>query len=94
MSEDSVPRGKTFTLIVVSGNGDPAAANGAVFSALETAGTYLVRGEKGENMDEHRCKNCGGDAADTYELLIRSRNHQEVPLCEECHEAIRAELAE
>lgn len=45
-------------------------------------------------MDEHRCKNCGGDAADTYELLIRSRNHQEVPLCEECHEAIRAELAE
>jgi NAD-dependent SIR2 family protein deacetylase len=43
-------------------------------------------------MTEHRCTNCGSTAADTYELLIRSRSHEEVPLCEACHEAIRAEL--
>lgn len=45
-------------------------------------------------MDEHRCTNCGDAADGTYELLIRSRNHEEVPLCEACHGAIRAELDE
>lgn len=43
-------------------------------------------------MGEHRCKNCGDAADDTYELLIRSRSHDEVPLCEACYGAIREEL--
>ena len=45
-------------------------------------------------MTDERCTNCGEPAADTYELLIRSRNHDRVPLCDPCHEAIEAEIAE
>ncbi|QLD90042.1 hypothetical protein HWV07_13770 [Natronomonas salina] len=45
-------------------------------------------------MSDERCTNCGEPAADTYELLIRSRNHAAVPLCDRCHEAIEAEIAE
>lgn len=44
-------------------------------------------------MEEHRCLNCGTPAADTYELLVRNTEHDEVPLCESCHDAIEAELA-
>jgi predicted CXXCH cytochrome family protein len=43
-------------------------------------------------MSDGRCTNCGEPATDTYDLLVRSRNHEEVPLCAACHEAIRAEL--
>ena len=43
-------------------------------------------------MTEERCTNCGTPADGTYELLIRSRSHDGVPLCDECHDAIRAEI--
>lgn len=45
-------------------------------------------------MDECRCLNCGVPGADTYELLVRNNSHDEVPLCEECHDAIDEELSE
>lgn len=43
-------------------------------------------------MGEKRCINCGGPDAELYELLVRSNNHKEVPLCDECHEAIEREI--
>lgn len=43
-------------------------------------------------MTDDRCTNCGTTADGTYELLIRSRSHDEVPLCDACHEAIEDEL--
>ena len=45
-------------------------------------------------MTERNCLNCGAPAADTYALRVRSTDHDEVPLCEECHEAIEREIAE
>lgn len=45
-------------------------------------------------MTDCSCVNCGATAAATYELLLRSTNHTEVPLCEECHDAIQREIAE
>lgn len=39
-----------------------------------------------------QCLNCGAAAADTYDLLVRSNNHKEVPLCDACHEAIQEEI--
>jgi len=45
-------------------------------------------------MTHHTCTNCGEPAADTFELLVRNRNHDEVPLCDACHEAIQAELTD
>lgn len=44
-------------------------------------------------MDEYRCLNCGDPDADTYELLVRNNSHDEVPLCDECHDAIDEELS-
>lgn len=38
------------------------------------------------------CLNCGGTADDTYELLLRSTSHRDVPLCDDCHDAISAEI--
>jgi hypothetical protein len=45
------------------------------------------------NMGEESCINCGADDVDTYELLVRNTNHDEVPLCDGCYEAIQQELA-
>lgn len=39
------------------------------------------------------CMNCGAPAANTYELLLRNNNHSEVPLCEECYDAIQREIS-
>ncbi|MEF8809132.1 hypothetical protein [Natronomonas sp.] len=44
-------------------------------------------------MGEESCINCGADDVDTYELLVRNTNHDEVPLCDGCYEAIQQELA-
>lgn len=46
------------------------------------------------DMAEGRCINCGGPGAESYDLLVRSTSHEEVLLCETCHEAIRREMAE
>lgn len=43
-------------------------------------------------MGELYCINCGNPAEETYELLIRSNNHQDVPLCDPCFEAIQDHL--
>lgn len=45
------------------------------------------------SMAEYRCLNCGDPEADTYELLVRNNSHDEVPLCDECHDAIDEELS-
>lgn len=34
------------------------------------------------------CLNCGEEADGTHEILVRSNNHRDVPLCTACHEAI------
>lgn len=45
-------------------------------------------------MPESRCINCNDPDAQQYDLLIRSKSHTGVYLCEECHEAIQREMAE
>ena len=45
-------------------------------------------------MTEHQCINCGAPEAEPYELLVRNRSHDSVPLCDECHVAIERELDE
>ena len=45
-------------------------------------------------MTDGRCINCGDPDAEPYDLLVRSTNHEAVPLCDTCHEAIRREMAE
>lgn len=45
-------------------------------------------------MPENRCINCGDPNAHPYELMIRSTRHEEVFLCETCHEAIQEEMAD
>ncbi|QLD86206.1 hypothetical protein HWV23_10890 [Natronomonas halophila] len=44
-------------------------------------------------MGEESCINCGAAETETYELLVRNTNHDEVPLCDGCYEAIQEELA-
>lgn len=44
-------------------------------------------------MAEDSCINCGASDTERYELLVRNTNHDEVPLCADCHEAIQQELA-
>ncbi len=39
-----------------------------------------------------QCLNCGGEADDTHEILVRSNNHRDVPLCADCHDAISAKI--
>lgn len=43
-------------------------------------------------MDE--CLNCGDATADTYELLLRNNNYRDVPLCDDCHDAIQETIPE
>lgn len=38
------------------------------------------------------CINCGDSDTARYDLMVRNTNHDKVPLCEECHEAISEEL--
>ena len=45
-------------------------------------------------MTEERCVNCGSPGAEPHDLLVRSTSHEEVLLCETCHEAIRREMVE
>ncbi len=45
-------------------------------------------------MSEQSCLNCNKPASGTYDLLVRGNDHSEVPLCDECHEAIQREIAE
>lgn len=40
------------------------------------------------------CINCGDSDTERYDLMVRNTNHDKVPLCAECHEAISDELAE
>lgn len=54
----------------------------------------MPEGYVAKPMTTESCINCGDPATNTYELLVRSTNHREVPLCEECHEAIQREIAE
>lgn len=63
------------------------------FSQVESAGNLLRWRTVSEVMDGYRCINCGDPAADTYELMVRNNNHDEVPLCDECHDAIDRELS-
>lgn len=45
-------------------------------------------------MARDKCVNCRGEATERYDLLLRSREHESVPLCPECREAIEAETGE
>lgn len=45
-------------------------------------------------MGQETCINCGADDAEHHELLVRNTNHDGVPLCPDCHEAIQQELAD
>ena len=40
------------------------------------------------------CVNCGAQDTALYELMVRNNTHDQVPLCEECYQAISDELAE
>jgi len=39
------------------------------------------------------CINCGDPDTEEHELMVRNQNHDRVPLCEGCHEAISGELS-
>ena len=41
---------------------------------------------------ESDCVNCGAPDARQYDLTVRNTDHDEVPLCEQCHVAITEEL--
>lgn len=43
-------------------------------------------------MADRRCTNCGNPESETYELRLQSTTGTEVPLCEECHEALDEEF--
>jgi hypothetical protein len=43
-------------------------------------------------IDNGNCTNCGGEDTDTYYIKIRGETHDEVPLCEECHNAISNDI--
>ena len=43
---------------------------------------------------ENDCVNCGAPDARRYDLTVRNTDHDEVPLCEQCHAAIAEELAQ
>lgn len=45
-------------------------------------------------MTEHRCLNCNEPGAEPYDLMVRSKSHEDVYLCDECHEAIQQEMAD
>lgn len=45
-------------------------------------------------MPEHRCLNCKAPDASPYDLMVRSNAHEDVYLCDECHDAIQNEIAE
>jgi hypothetical protein len=45
-------------------------------------------------MTRDRCVNCRGEANERYDLLLRSTEHESVPICEDCCEAIEAETGE
>lgn len=47
----------------------------------------------GFHMVEHRCINCNAPDAKPYDMLIRSNSHEDVYLCDTCHEAIQEEKA-
>lgn len=43
-------------------------------------------------MSTEACLNCGDPAGDTYDLIVRSEGHSEVPLCVQCHDALGQEF--
>lgn len=43
-------------------------------------------------MHDSRCINCGDPETESHKLLLRNNSHDEVPLCDGCHEAIQQEL--
>ena len=45
-------------------------------------------------MSGDECVNCRATAEERYELLLRSRKHESVPLCAACRAAIEAETGE
>lgn len=45
-------------------------------------------------MTEHHCINCNAPDADPYDLFLRSTTHEDVYLCEACHDAIQQEMAD
>lgn len=45
-------------------------------------------------MAQHRCLNCNEPGAEPYDLMVRSKSHEDVYLCDECHEAILQEMAD
>ena len=40
------------------------------------------------------CVNCGDPDTERYDLMVRNTNHDQVPLCEECYDAISDELVD
>lgn len=45
-------------------------------------------------MTEETCLNCNSTNTQRYELLLRGNDHSDVPLCDECYEAIQSEIAD
>ena len=51
--------------------------------------------EGGDRNDmESDCVNCGDPDTERYDLIVRNTNHDQVPLCEDCHDAITDELSD
>lgn len=44
-------------------------------------------------MVDRPCLNCGEPATERCDLLVRGNEHEDVALCEACHDAIQAEIA-
>ena len=40
------------------------------------------------------CVNCGDPNTERYDLIVRNTNHDQVPLCADCHDAITDELSD
>lgn len=45
-------------------------------------------------MSQLHCLNCGTPTKATYDLVLRGNDHDDVPLCDACHEAIQQEMAD
>ena len=45
-------------------------------------------------MSKHRCLNCNASDASSYDLTVRSNTHEDVYLCDECHDALQQEKVE
>lgn len=45
-------------------------------------------------MTRDECVNCQEPSTGEYDLLLRSHEHESVPLCDECRQAIEAETGQ